>query len=233
MELIASLVIFFAALFAAIQRNYKDELNLRINPGLVGLSISYALQITQALNFVVRMASELETNIVAVERIKEYSETPKETAESVSSQRPPEDWPPEGHVKFDQYSTRYREDLDLVLKDIDVDIPGGTKVYTSPFKCYIIDLFSPQVGIVGRTGAGKSSLTLSMFRIIEAVGGAILIDDINLRQLSLNDLRSKITIIPQVYWHKVNLKDCVTLTVLVMNLSTGACLFLWNAEDEP
>lgn len=115
-------------MFAAIQRNYGDELNLRINPGLVGLSISYALQITQSLNFVVRMASELETSIVAVERIKEYSEVPTEAPPIIESRRPPDEWPREGHVKFDHYSTQYREGLDLVLKDISLDIPGGMKV---------------------------------------------------------------------------------------------------------
>ena len=128
LEFVGNLIIFFAALFAIIQRNYHDELNLRINPGLVGLSISYALQITQSLNYVVRMASELETNIVAVERIKEYSETPTEAPPIIESNRPPGDWPSQGHVKFDHYSTRYREGLDLVLKDITVDIPGGIKV---------------------------------------------------------------------------------------------------------
>ena len=151
---------------------------------------------------------------MAVERIKEYSETPTEAPPIVESRRPPEDWPPEGHVKFDHYSTRYREGLDLVLKDIDVDIPGGTKVYTSLLKFWILDLichFPSQVGIVGRTGAGKSSLTLSMFRIIEAVGGAILIDNTNIADYGLDDLRSKITIIPQVG---------LTLNVLSVILTT-------------
>ena len=128
LEFVGNLVVFFAALFATIQRNHRDEFNLRITPGLVGLSISYALKITQALNFIVRLASELETNIVAVERVKEYSETQREAPPIVDSNRPPDNWPPEGHVKFDHYSTRYREGLDLVLKDISVDIPGGTKV---------------------------------------------------------------------------------------------------------
>ena len=129
LEFVGNLIIFFSALFATIQRNYSDQFNLRISPGLVGLSISYALQITQSLNWVVRMASELETNIVAVERIKEYSEMTKEAPPIIDSRRPPDDWPTEGHVKFDHYSTRYREGLDLVLKDIEVDIAGGTKVH--------------------------------------------------------------------------------------------------------
>ena len=128
LEFLGNLIIFFAALFAAIQRNYGEQLNLRISPGLVGLSISYALQITQCLSCVVRMASDLETNIVAVERIKEYSETPTEAPPIIESNRPSDDWPSQGHVKFDHYSTRYREGLALVLKDITVDIPGGTKV---------------------------------------------------------------------------------------------------------
>ena len=131
LEFIGSLVIFFAALFAAIQRNYSDQLNLRISPGLVGLSISYALQITLSLGWAVITFSELESNAMAVERIKEYSQLPKEGPRIIPTRRPPRDWPSEGHVKFDHYSTRYRESLGLVLKDITVDIPGGTKVYAN------------------------------------------------------------------------------------------------------
>ncbi len=131
LEFVGNLIIFFAALFAVIQRNFRDELNLHISAGLVGLSISYALQVTQSLNWVVRMTSELETNIVAVERTKEYAETPTEAPPIIKGRRPNADWPKEGRVRFDEYSTRYREGLDLVLQNISVDIPGGTKVITS------------------------------------------------------------------------------------------------------
>ena len=115
-------------MFAALQRNFGEQIGLHISAGLVGLSISYALQVTQSLNWLVRMTSELETNIVAVERTKEYAETPTEAPPINKDRRPGPDWPSKGDVKFDDYSTRYREGLDLVLRDISVDIEGGTKV---------------------------------------------------------------------------------------------------------
>lgn len=78
LEFVGNLIILFAALFAVIQRIYGQSLHLPISAGLVGLSISYALQVTMALNMMVRMTSELETNIVAVERTNEYAETANE-----------------------------------------------------------------------------------------------------------------------------------------------------------
>ncbi len=74
------------------------------------------------------MTSQLETDIVAVERTKEYAETPTEAPPIVESHRPPPEWPSEGHVQFDHYSTRYRQELDLVLKNISAEFTGGTKV---------------------------------------------------------------------------------------------------------
>lgn len=173
LECVGNCIVLFATLFAVISRN-------SLSPGLVGLSISYSLQVTTYLNWLVRMSSEMETNIVAVERLKEYSETKKEAPWRIQEMTPASTWPQVGRVEFRDYSLRYRDDLDMVLKHINITIEGGEKV-----------------GIVGRTGAGKSSLTLGLFRIKECSEGEIIIDDVNIAKIGLHDLRFKITIIPQ------------------------------------
>ncbi|XP_074531508.1 ATP-binding cassette sub-family C member 2 [Halichoeres trimaculatus] len=172
LEFLGNLVVFFAALFAVLSRDTLDS-------GLVGLSISYALNVTQTLNWLVRMTSELETNIVAVERVSEYAEIENEAA-WVNYTRPPEKWPKDGRVRFEDFKVRYRPGLDLVLHGITCDIKSTEKI-----------------GIVGRTGAGKSSLTNCLFRIIEAAEGQIFLDDIDISTIGLHDLRNSLTIIPQ------------------------------------
>ena len=173
LETIGNLILAFAALFAVLSKG-------TIDPGAVGLSLSYALNVTGALNMLVRMSSEVETNMVSVERIQEYQEVPQEAAFSIPENEPGPEWPEDGEVTFDNYQTRYRAGLDLVLRGIDCRVSSGEKI-----------------GIVGRTGAGKSSLTLALFRIVEAAGGSISIDGVNISQLGLGRLRSAITIIPQ------------------------------------
>ncbi|XP_034128594.1 multidrug resistance-associated protein 1 isoform X6 [Drosophila guanche] len=173
LEMVGNLIILFASLFAV--------LGGQTDPGLVGLSVTYALQVTQTLNWLVRMSSDIETNIVSVERIKEYGETKQEAAwELEQDKNKPQHWPEEGRVEFQNFQVRYREGLDLVLRGVSFNITGGEKV-----------------GIVGRTGAGKSSLTLALFRIIEAAGGRIMIDGVDIAGMGLHMLRSRLTIIPQ------------------------------------
>ncbi|KAK2178694.1 hypothetical protein NP493_533g01002 [Ridgeia piscesae] len=170
LELIGAFIVLSAALFAVLSRG-------SVNSGVVGLSITYALQITQSLNWMVRMTSDLETNIVSVERAKEYSETPTEAPWDIEETRPTASWPNEGHVAFEDYATRYRPGLDLVLRGVSFKHQGRREV--------------------GRTGAGKSSMTLSLFRIVEAAHGSIVIDGIPIHVLGLHQLRTKLTILPQ------------------------------------
>uniref|UniRef100_A0AC34GNC3 Multidrug resistance-associated protein 1 n=1 Tax=Panagrolaimus sp. ES5 TaxID=591445 RepID=A0AC34GNC3_9BILA len=176
LEFIGNLVVFFAALFAVLS-NYWGWIS---SPGLVGLSVSYALNITDVLSFAVRQISELETNIVSVERLKEYRDVESEAPWKIEGKSPPPGWPSQGQIEFRGYSTRYRSGLDLVVKNINAFVKPGEKV-----------------GIVGRTGAGKSSLTLALFRMIEAAEGKIVIDSTVISEIGLHDLRSNITIIPQ------------------------------------
>ncbi|CAL1527543.1 unnamed protein product [Lymnaea stagnalis] len=171
MDSLANLVVLFAAIFQIIAGGGGSD---------AGLAVSYALQVSGALPYMVRQICEFETNIVSVERMKEYSQVEQEAELINPRKRPAPFWPATGDVTFNNYQSRYREGLDLVLKGVDCKIFGGEKV-----------------GIVGRTGAGKSSLTLSLFRIIEAVSGAIIIDGINIADIGLHDLRSKLTILPQ------------------------------------
>ncbi|KAM8825503.1 multidrug resistance-associated protein 1-like isoform 1-T1 [Synchiropus picturatus] len=173
LEFVGNCIVSFAALFAVIARS-------TLSPGIMGLSISYALQLTASLTWLVRMSSDMETNIVAVERVKEYSDTEKESKWKKDPPSVPQNWPLEGHIEIQNFSLRYRNHLDCALHNINMIIEGGEKV-----------------GIVGRTGAGKSSLTLGLFRIIEASQGRILIDGKDISAMGLHELRSRITIIPQ------------------------------------
>lgn len=154
--------------------------NGAVSAGIVGLSVSYSLQITQSLNWIVRMTVEVESNIVAVERVMEYSNLTPEAPEYIEETAPADSWPERGEVIFKDYSTRYRPNLDLVLRGVNLHVKPQEKI-----------------GIVGRTGAGKSSLTLALFRIIEAASGNIDIDNVNTSEIGLADLRHKLSIIPQ------------------------------------
>lgn len=176
LEFIGSFIILAAASFAIIY----VATGSRLSAGMVGLAMSYALQITQSLNWIVRQTVEVETNIVSVERVLEYARLPSEASEVIPKNRPKNSWPAQGAVNFINYSTRYRQGLDLVLRNINLNIKSHEKI-----------------GVVGRTGAGKSSLTLALFRIIEPVSGHISIDDLDTSTVGLLDVRGRLAIIPQ------------------------------------
>uniref|UniRef100_A0A8C1M6N8 ABC-type glutathione-S-conjugate transporter n=1 Tax=Cyprinus carpio TaxID=7962 RepID=A0A8C1M6N8_CYPCA len=150
-----------------------------LSPGMVGLAVSHSLQVTGFLSWIVRSWTDVENNIVSVERVKEYADTPKEAAWTIEGSSLPPSWPQKGTIEFHDYGLQYRKGLELALKGL--------------LSCCL----SFQIGIVGRTGAGKSSLALGIFRILEAAKGQIFIDGINIAEIGLHDLRSRITIIPQ------------------------------------
>ncbi|XP_052284442.1 multidrug resistance-associated protein 1-like isoform X2 [Dreissena polymorpha] len=172
LDIMGGVVVLAASLFSVLERG-------NISSAIVGLSVSYALQITEILAWFVRMVSEFETNIVSVERIGQYTAN-KTEAPLHSDVQLPVDWPSEGSIELRSYCTRYRDGLPLVLQNLHVKFKPGEKV-----------------GIVGRTGAGKSSLTLALFRLIEAAEGSIVIDGEDISRLGLHDLRSRLTILPQ------------------------------------
>ncbi|XP_076093490.1 ATP-binding cassette sub-family C member 3-like isoform X1 [Mytilus galloprovincialis] len=179
-----------------------------INGGDIGLALTYAVQIIIAMNIVVRGVSEMQMNVVSIERCEEYTHLPPE-ADWIQRQRPPLEWPQKGTIQFCNYKTRYRSGLELVLNGINCNIRNGERV-----------------GIVGRTGAGKSSLTQALFRLIEPAEGSIVIDDITTTTIGLHDLRRKITILPQ---DPVLFSD--TLRVNLDPLEKFSDNELWKALD--
>uniref|UniRef100_A0A8C2GZK3 ATP-binding cassette sub-family C member 5 n=1 Tax=Cyprinus carpio TaxID=7962 RepID=A0A8C2GZK3_CYPCA len=142
----------------------------KIPPAYAGLAISYAVQLTGLFQFTVRLASETEARFTSVERIHHY----------IKVIAPPSDWPQEGEIVFDGTEMRYRDNLPMILKKVSCTIRPKEKV-----------------GIVGRTGSGKSSLGVVLYRLVEPCGGSIKIDGVNICDIGLADLRSKLSIIPQ------------------------------------
>ncbi|XP_056844514.1 ABC transporter C family member 8-like isoform X2 [Raphanus sativus] len=151
-----------------------------IAPGLVGLSLSYALTLTQTQVFLTRWYCTLSNSIISVERIKQYMNIPEEPPAVVDGRRPPSSWPSNGTIHLQELKIRYRPNAPLVLKGISCTFREGTRV-----------------GVVGRTGSGKSTLISALFRLVEPASGCILIDGIDISKIGLKDLRMKLSIIPQ------------------------------------
>uniref|UniRef100_A0A8C1T3K2 ATP-binding cassette sub-family C member 5 n=1 Tax=Cyprinus carpio TaxID=7962 RepID=A0A8C1T3K2_CYPCA len=152
----------------------------RIPPAYAGLAISYAVQLTGLFQFTVRLLSETEARFTSVERINHYIKVEAPVTRICGSSAPASSWPEEGRITFQNVEMRYRDDLPLVLKNLSFSV-----------------LPEETVGIVGRTGSGKSSLGVALFRLVELSRGSIIIDGVNIAHIGLEDLRSKLSVIPQ------------------------------------
>ncbi|KAF2725459.1 putative ABC transporter [Polychaeton citri CBS 116435] len=150
-----------------------------VNPSIGGLVLSYILSIAQMIQFTVRQLAEVENNMNSTERLHYYGTQLEEEAPlHLAEVRP--SWPEKGEIVFDNVQMRYRDGLPLVLKGLSMQVKGGERI-----------------GVVGRTGAGKSTIMSTVFRLIELSGGTISIDGVNIATVGLHDLRSRLAIIPQ------------------------------------
>ncbi|XP_026805630.1 probable multidrug resistance-associated protein lethal(2)03659 isoform X2 [Rhopalosiphum maidis] len=147
--------------------------------GNVGLVLSQAINMMGPLQLGLRQLAELDIQMTSVERVVEYTNIPQEALESSADKKPPKEWPDKGQIVFENVYLRYSLDTAYVLKNLNIQIQAMEKI-----------------GIVGRSGAGKSSLIGALFRLALNEGN-ITIDNIEIHEIGLHDLRSKISIIPQ------------------------------------
>ncbi|KAF9622081.1 hypothetical protein IFM89_029365 [Coptis chinensis] len=173
-ELIGSFVLCFSALFMVLLPSNV------IKPEFVGLSLSYGLSLNGVLFYAVYMSCFVENRMISVERIKQFINIPSEAPWHIEGCIPSPNWPTHGDVDIKDLQVRYRPNTPLILKGITLSIQGGEKI-----------------GVVGRTGSGKSTLIQALFRLLEPSGGKIVIDGIDISTLGLHDLRSRFGIIPQ------------------------------------
>ncbi|KAF1320970.1 Abc transporter c family member 2, partial [Globisporangium splendens] len=145
-----------------------------------GISLTYSLMLTSIVQATVRAVDKTDNAMTSVERLLHFREIPVEDGGANCTPINPELWPSQGAIKFDKLRLKYRPELPLVLCGVNMDIQGGEKV-----------------GICGRTGAGKSSLMIALFRICEFESGSVFIDGIDIQSVKLRDLRRSLAIIPQ------------------------------------
>ena len=172
LDAIGNLLVFTTGILVVTSR-------FNVNPSVAGLVLSYILSIVQMIQFTVRQLAEVENAMVSTERLHYYG-TELDEEPPLHLKDIPDSWPQKGEIVFNEVQMRYREGLPLVLQGLNMTVAGGERI-----------------GIVGRTGAGKSSIMSTLFRLVELSGGSISIDSINIAQVGLKDLRTRLAIIPQ------------------------------------
>ncbi|KAK9797814.1 hypothetical protein WJX73_000524 [Symbiochloris irregularis] len=153
---------------------------LQGDPGLAGLALTSALSLTGYLNWLVRTSSELEVSMNSVERLVEYAALPPEAPPVIQGHRPPQEWPSQGAISVSNLVVRYAPHLDPVLRNLSFEVRPREKV-----------------GIAGRTGCGKSTLMMALWRIVERSSGCISIDGVDIADIGLSDLRTCLALVPQ------------------------------------
>ncbi|XP_068607504.1 ATP-binding cassette sub-family C member 10 [Brachionichthys hirsutus] len=174
LQLIGVAVVTGLGVIAVIQHQFSS-----VDPGLVGLSLSYALTLTALLSGLIFSFTQTEMQLVSVERTEEYSTTLPSEPQHQNTQLPQE-WPEQGWLEFRSVVLAYREGFPNALDSVSLVVRPGEKV-----------------GIVGRTGSGKSTLFLALFRMVELNQGQILLDGLDISAVGLAQLRSRLAIIPQ------------------------------------
>ncbi|KAK8605473.1 hypothetical protein V6N13_102251 [Hibiscus sabdariffa] len=151
-----------------------------IDPSMAGLAATYGLNLNELQAWVIWNLCNVENKMISVERILQFSNIPSEAPLVIEDCRPKPDWPTKGRIELENLQVQYKPTLPMVLKGITCTFPGEKKI-----------------GVVGRTGSGKSTLIQALFRVVEPSGGQITIDGIDISTIGLQDLRSRLGIIPQ------------------------------------
>ncbi|KAA3483298.1 Multidrug resistance protein ABC transporter family isoform 1 [Gossypium australe] len=151
-----------------------------IDPSLAGLAATYGLNLNVLQAWVIWNLCNVENKMISVERVLQFSNIPSEAPLVIEDCRPNPDWPTKGTIELENLQVQYKPTLPVVLKGITCTFPGEKKI-----------------GVVGRTGSGKSTLIQALFRVVEPSGGRIIIDGVDISAIGLQDLRSRLGIIPQ------------------------------------
>ncbi|KAH6565614.1 hypothetical protein BASA50_007974 [Batrachochytrium salamandrivorans] len=151
-----------------------------VTAGWAGVAFIFANQFTSMMSRMIQIHSSMEMAMNAVERVEEYSKLPQEPPAIIELFRPPANWPTHGQIEVTDLTIKYAPDLPDALTNVSFSVRPCEKL-----------------GVVGRTGAGKSTLSTAFFRILPFVNGTITIDGVDISRLGLRDLRSCLTIIPQ------------------------------------